>query len=572
MSSLFAMHALLFAGEMLAGSTLVMTLAWLAATQNAASARHLTWAGAFGAALALPMLALIIPSPIRILIASPAQATVIPRLLSAAAVPAGQARSASSAFSPDISTVALALAALWLFGASIILLRFAIGALCLAALKRRSRLYVLAPDNLPKVPTAGRECELRLSDSDHGPVTWGSFSPVILLPKTALSWSRERLHAVLLHELAHIRRRDSLVQAMSHLVCAIYWPNPLVWFSAGRLRREAEMAADDAVIVSGIKPSTYAGELLRLATEFRTRRRDFSSIPLSMAAPSALEARVQSVLAPTSSRSGVTSMEVLKFAGMGLFAATALASACPSLAQDAPAPPVAPSSAIAQPEVLAAPPVESQSPSVPSADAGIPVPPAAPQPPTRVESATSSQVHQDMREASRMRSHELRRERNDVMQAEREAREAIAKAKPEMQREITTEIRIRREQTLRAMREAKPEIERAIAQVSSEQTLRAIREAQPQIDAATEEAERARPEIDRAIEAAGPEIDSAMAKVRAELAKEHLDADIKVRVDAALNRVELRIETARAREAGREERQEERRNEESTETDSSQDE
>ena len=572
MSSLFAMRTLLFAGELLAGSVLIMTLAWLAATQKAASARHLTWAGAFGVAVALPVFVAILPSPFRILLASPPPIATLPGILNDATIAAVHAPAAANGLFVDPTHTVLALGVLWLLGACLIVLRYAIGTLCLAALKHQSRLYALAPENLPKVPTRGRECQLRLSESEHGPVTWGVLAPVILLPRAALSWPRERLHAVLLHELAHIRRRDSLVQALSHLVCAIYWPNPLVWVGAHRLRREAEMAADDAVIVSGIKPSSYAGELLRLATEFRTQRRGLSNIPLSMAAPSALEARVKSVLAPTSLRSGVTSMDVLKIAGVGLLSAAALAIACPSLAQEAPTPPFAPPAAIAPPQDLAAPAPASPAQPVPTADTDVPAAPGAAEPADRAEAAAPSDaVRLDEREMRRMRSVELRRERDDVAKAAREAREAVARARPEMERALA-DARIGREQALRAVRESRPEIERAIAQASSEQTLRAIRLARPQIDAAVDQAERVRPEVDRALDAAGPEIEQTMAKVRAEIAKEHLDADIKVRVDAALQRAEVRIEAAKEHAAAREERHEERGDEEDTETDTSQDE
>jgi beta-lactamase regulating signal transducer with metallopeptidase domain len=565
MSSFFAIRALLFAGELLAGSVLIMTMAWLAASQRAASSRHLTWAGAFGVALALPVFVMLMPSPFRILLAIPRPDAMIPGMLNDAASAAFHAPPATHGFFLDTTNLAIALGVLWLFGACAIALRYAVGMLCLAALKRRSRLYALAPDNLPKVPTTGRECELRLSESEQGPVTWGIFAPVILLPKAALSWPRERLHAVLLHELAHIRRRDSFVQALSHLACAIYWPNPLIWLGEHRLRREAEMAADDAVIVSGRKPSTYAGELLRLATEFRSQRPGLSNIPLSMAAPSALEARVKSVLAPTSLRSAVTTMDVLKIAGVSVVSATVLAIACPSLAQDAPTPPFAPPAAIATPQLLVVPTPTPPPPAqtAPMAEIDVATTPAAPavKPADSTEvAAPSADVRRDEREASRMRSAELRRERDVVARAAREARDAIARARPEMERAMA-EARIGREHALRAAREALPEIERSAAQAGIDGTLRAIRDAQPEIDAAMDKAEKMRPEIDRA-----------MAKVRAELAKEHLDADIKVRVDAALNRAEIRIKAAKERADSREERQKERQDDENNETDSSQDE
>ncbi|HWE07655.1 MAG TPA: M56 family metallopeptidase [Rhizomicrobium sp.] len=339
MTELIALRALLFAGELLAGSAVILSFAWGLAAQRSASARHLTWAGAFGALLALPVLMAIFPSAFHLLLPAPPRLPLVQTfdVVEMAALPAPP----PGGFSFDAPNIALALGTLWIAGVCAAAARLTVAAFCLSALRRRSRLFALPPQALPKVTATHRECELRLSERDVGPIAWGLFRPVILLPESATVWPRDRLHSALLHELAHIRRRDWAVQALAHLVCALYWPNPLVWIGAKNLRREAEIAADDAVIVSGVRPSSYAGELLELAAEFRVRRPlALANMALFMAELSALEARVESVLAPTSLRTGVTSMDVVKIASAGLFAAAAIAFACPSLAQDAQTAPV----------------------------------------------------------------------------------------------------------------------------------------------------------------------------------------------------------------------------------------
>ena len=56
-------------------------------------------------------------------------------------------------------------------------------------------------------------------------VTWGTLSPVILLPEGAAGWPEDRVRLVLAHELAHLARRDWLIQLAAEIVCAINWFN-----------------------------------------------------------------------------------------------------------------------------------------------------------------------------------------------------------------------------------------------------------------------------------------------------------------------------------------------------------
>src|SRR5207342_2526847 len=93
-----------------------------------------------------------------------------------------------------------------------------------------------------------------------------AFAPTIILPVGAEEWSDDRRRAVLLHELAHIRRRDLIGHIIASAACAVYWFNPFVWAAARRLRVESELASDDVVLESGVRPSEYAQHLLDLVT------------------------------------------------------------------------------------------------------------------------------------------------------------------------------------------------------------------------------------------------------------------------------------------------------------------
>ena len=64
------------------------------------------------------------------------------------------------------------------------------------------------------------------------PMALGIGSPAIVIPDTADAWTLERRRAVLLHELAHIERRDCLTQTLASLTSAVYWIHPGAWWAA----------------------------------------------------------------------------------------------------------------------------------------------------------------------------------------------------------------------------------------------------------------------------------------------------------------------------------------------------
>ena len=136
------------------------------------------------------------------------------------------------------------------------------------------------------------------------PVVWGILRCRLLLPAAARHWSGEQLRSVLLHELAHIKRRDTMAQLLAQIACALHWFNPLVWFAAWRLGVERERACDDLVLASGVRPSAYAGHLLEVVTGLSPARWT-QSCGLAMARKSSLEGRLVAVLSENLNRRGV---------------------------------------------------------------------------------------------------------------------------------------------------------------------------------------------------------------------------------------------------------------------------
>lgn len=139
-----------------------------------------------------------------------------------------------------------------------------------------------------------------------GPLTWGTWRPVILLPAAAATWSATERAAALAHERAHVARHDWAVHVGVRVVCALFWFHPGVWWARRALVDAAEHAADDVVLASGTRPSDYAALLVRLARSARP------TVALA-AGPSAVGRRVRAVLdvRPRSARRGAVAVAAL---------------------------------------------------------------------------------------------------------------------------------------------------------------------------------------------------------------------------------------------------------------------
>ncbi len=132
------------------------------------------------------------------------------------------------------------------------------------------------------------------------PAAFGTFRPAILIPAVADLWDDDRRRAVMLHELAHVARRDCLTQTIAACACAAYWFHPAMWWVARRLRIERELACDDRVIAAGTEAREYAGHLLEIAYAFGTHRAP--ALAVSMARPRQLEGRMLAALDDTRNR------------------------------------------------------------------------------------------------------------------------------------------------------------------------------------------------------------------------------------------------------------------------------
>jgi beta-lactamase regulating signal transducer with metallopeptidase domain len=190
---------------------------------------------------------------------------------------------------------------LWACGSLICLVRMLFVRLRLRALIRRavpvesipisSRLRWLCRDL-----GIHREITVLASDEIDVPIAAGILDPKIILSRESAGWDETRRTAVLCHELAHIKRLDALTQLIAGFATAMYWFNPLVWFTVRAMRLERERACDDYVLAHGTPASDYAHELVEIVSSLR---RPQPAAALAMARRSQLEGRVLALLNPS---------------------------------------------------------------------------------------------------------------------------------------------------------------------------------------------------------------------------------------------------------------------------------
>ena len=110
-----------------------------------------------------------------------------------------------------------------------------------------------------------RQIDLVVSSFALEPGILGIFRPVLLLPKGISDRLTDaQLHAILVHELCHVRRRDNLAATIHMLVEALFWFHPLAWWIGARLVDERERACDEEVLRMGNDPHVYAEGILKV--------------------------------------------------------------------------------------------------------------------------------------------------------------------------------------------------------------------------------------------------------------------------------------------------------------------
>lgn len=118
-----------------------------------------------------------------------------------------------------------------------------------------------------------REVKIFLSELVTTPLTIGFFKPLILIPLASLNQlNTYQMEAIILHELAHIKRFDYLFNLFIAIIDITLFFNPFTILISRQIRRERENCCDDWVLQYEYNPASYATALLQIATNGSSSR------------------------------------------------------------------------------------------------------------------------------------------------------------------------------------------------------------------------------------------------------------------------------------------------------------
>jgi beta-lactamase regulating signal transducer with metallopeptidase domain/formylglycine-generating enzyme required for sulfatase activity len=200
-------------------------------------------------------------------------------------------------------SVATWLSWIWLIGAAVYGGRLLTASLLLGRHLRRQR-----PLREPVIERLLDECRQQMgirrqidvikTARVRSPALFGLVRPRLLIPPGFLrAFTETELRHVFLHELAHLRRGDLVLNWVMVWIQAMHWFNPLVWLLFARIRSDRELACDALAMARTAEPdrATYGRTVLKLLERLAAP----SPVPGSVGVLEdrrAIERRVQAII------------------------------------------------------------------------------------------------------------------------------------------------------------------------------------------------------------------------------------------------------------------------------------
>ena len=221
------------------------------------------------------------------------------RLPERPSLPDGPTDSHRRSIQSRLDGLAFRLPWLWLAGAPLHVVLLAIGLVGVERIRRSSR--IVESGDIPRRCRAladslgiARRVGVAVCDRIAAPILIGVIRPLILLPSAAIAgWSVDQLEMVLLHELAHLKRWDNLVNLLQRFVESLLFFHPAAWWLSGWVRLERELCCDRLVVARMGRPTAYVEMLVALAGTDRGRR---TAVPVLAMADRQITTRIRRIL------------------------------------------------------------------------------------------------------------------------------------------------------------------------------------------------------------------------------------------------------------------------------------
>lgn len=196
----------------------------------------------------------------------------------------------------------------WICGSALCLAWLARCALGLAQIRRSSTRLTAGAwhDELESLCSSHNwRRPLLLQGEVQSPLLMGLLRPAIVLPRED-GFDDASRRAVLLHEMTHWQRGDLWWMLATRLLCAMLWPQPLLWVLGRQLERVAEDVCDEAVVRNGCDRRDYARCLLDLSERLTMRADERTWAAGVVPRQSSLGGRVRRILSGTRGASHVS--------------------------------------------------------------------------------------------------------------------------------------------------------------------------------------------------------------------------------------------------------------------------
>ncbi|GLC31314.1 M56 family metallopeptidase [Clostridium omnivorum] len=119
-----------------------------------------------------------------------------------------------------------------------------------------------------------KNIKLLESNIVKSPCIYGVFKPKILIPyNLAASLSDKDLENIFIHEISHMKRRDTLRIYLTQIILVVHWFNPLVWYAYKMFREDTELCCDNKALnkLDNGEVKNYGITIIKLMSKFTSK-------------------------------------------------------------------------------------------------------------------------------------------------------------------------------------------------------------------------------------------------------------------------------------------------------------